>query len=306
MYVVDIMYDGIHKQQKVLCSGHGRQQCSLVYRGTQDGILERKVGSTLSMFSFVPGDTLLMTAYANGYKYWITDAPTASQTYEMKFGMHFPCPGLPALVYGNRTYNTVQIGTQCWMKENLNIGIMVISNNTSSAHSECSNNGVIEKYCWNNDTANCNVLGGYYDWDEMMQYTTVQGVQGICPTGWHLPTNAEFCTMTVLLDSTVICTNLGPLGNNIGGKLKDVIVTSWNQPNLGATNESGFSAIGTGNRWSNGGFSSSANALTSFWVSTPSDATHAYSWSLTDSQVIISRGNPTKNFGQSVRCLKDQ
>jgi len=57
----------------------------------------------------------------------------------------FPsCPGVPSFIYGGQNYNTVQIGSQCWMKENLNIGTMVMSMNTGISHSECSNNGVIE------------------------------------------------------------------------------------------------------------------------------------------------------------------
>jgi len=65
-----------------------------------------------------------------------------------------PCPNLPAVNYGGKIYNTVQIGTQCWLKENLNIGTMIPVNQDGS------NNGSIEKYCYNNDINNCNVYGG--------------------------------------------------------------------------------------------------------------------------------------------------
>ena len=74
-------------------------------------------------------------------------------------------------------YSTVQIGSQCWMAENLNIGIMIPGANTMG------NNEEIEKYCYNNDESNCDIYGGLYQWNEMMQYTTTPGVQGICPTG---------------------------------------------------------------------------------------------------------------------------
>jgi len=75
-----------------------------------------------------------------------------------------PCPGMPTVVYGGQTYNTVQIGTQCWLKENLNIGTKIPGTQNQA------NNGTIEKYCYNNDEANCAIYGGLYQWNEMMQY----------------------------------------------------------------------------------------------------------------------------------------
>ncbi len=69
-----------------------------------------------------------------------------------------------------QTYTTVQIGDQCWMAENLNIGEMINSG------SNMTNNGVIEKYCFSNDPANCETYGGLYQWNEMMEYSTTAGV----------------------------------------------------------------------------------------------------------------------------------
>ncbi|MBE0641338.1 MAG: hypothetical protein IH599_04835, partial [Bacteroidales bacterium] len=67
-----------------------------------------------------------------------------------------------------QVYPTVTIGTQCWMAANLNIGIMVNSISNGTSHSDQSNNGIIEKYCYNNDPAYCDTFGGLYDWNEMM------------------------------------------------------------------------------------------------------------------------------------------
>jgi hypothetical protein len=80
-----------------------------------------------------------------------------------------------------QSYPTVQIGNQCWMAKNLNIGEMMISSYTGYNHSSVSNNGITEKYCQNNDSSNCLIYGGLYDWDEMMNYTTMEGARGICP-----------------------------------------------------------------------------------------------------------------------------
>src|SRR5665647_1782373 len=104
-----------------------------------------------------------------------------------------PCPGVPTVDYGGKTYHTVQIGSQCWLKENLDVGIMIDS------VTEPGNNGVIEKYCYNNNAANCTTYGGLYKWNEAMEYVTTPGIKGICPPGWHIPTHTELQK----LDTTV-------------------------------------------------------------------------------------------------------
>ena len=71
------------------------------------------------------------------------------------------------------------------MAQNLNVGTKI------SGSSEQINNGIIEKYCYYNDENNCNVYGALYQWDEAMRYSTTEGVKGICPSGWHLPTDAD-------------------------------------------------------------------------------------------------------------------
>ncbi|MEI6899229.1 MAG: FISUMP domain-containing protein, partial [Bacteroidota bacterium] len=105
----------------------------------------------------------------------------------------------PAFTCGNnlvdirdgKSYPTVQIGTQCWMSSNLNSGI------TNSGMTNQRDNCIPEKYCLNDIPANCNLLGGLYQWDEMMQYDDTPAKQGICPPGWHVPTEAEWNTLFV-------------------------------------------------------------------------------------------------------------
>src|ERR1035437_2197706 len=103
-----------------------------------------------------------------------------------------PCSGIPTVDYAGKTYNTVSIGDQCWLKENLDVGTMINGIDTSK------NNGIIEKYCYNNDTTNCTTYGALYQWDEAMQYVTTSGAQGICPTGWHIPDSAEFTALSTI------------------------------------------------------------------------------------------------------------
>ena len=96
---------------------------------------------------------------------------------------------LPDVSYLGKTYHSVLIGNQIWLKENLDVGNMI--NGTQLQN----NNGVIEKYCYENDPNNCVKYGGLYKWDEAMQYTTISGTKGICPSGFHIPTKEDFETL---------------------------------------------------------------------------------------------------------------
>ena len=101
-----------------------------------------------------------------------------------------------------QSYATVQIGDQIWMAENLNIGLFVESverEMTGSTHSDVHNNDIIEKFGYLNGIAYCETYGGLYDWNEMMQYQTIEGVQGICPDGWHIPTDQEWKDLEINL-----------------------------------------------------------------------------------------------------------
>ncbi len=185
-----------------------------------------------------------------------------------------------------QTYNTVQIGDQCWMAENLNIGTMI--NGTV----EMTENGVIEKYCYDNDPANCETYGGLYQWNEMMEYSTTPGVQGICPGGWHLPTDDEWITLTDFLSGAA------------GGKMKETGTTYWQSPNAGATNESGFTALPGGNRDNDGNFYS----LTShafFWSSSEHLSSYARYRYLTYLSDFVFSNLSYKSFGFRVRCVQD-
>jgi len=200
-------------------------------------------------------------------------------------------------------YQTLQIGTQCWMAENLNVGIRIdgIENQ--------SNNGVIEKYCYDNTDANCDIYGGLYQWDEMMQYVTEEGVQGICPAGWHIPTDNEWKILEGTVDSQY------PVGDpewddnefrglDAGGNLKETGITHWNSPNTGATNSSGFTALPGGNRDSDGAFYNYIiNGL--WWSSSQQDATYAWDRILGCNDAQVYRLINNKSHGFSVRCLKD-
>jgi uncharacterized protein (TIGR02145 family) len=103
------------------------------------------------------------------------------------------------------------------------------------------------KFCYNNSEGNCTTFGGLYYHDEAMNYNSSEGGKGICPDGWHVPTDLEWHYMENFIDATVSNMNvLGWRGTDCGGKLKETGTTYWNSPNTGATNSSGFSGRGGG------------------------------------------------------------
>jgi uncharacterized protein (TIGR02145 family) len=191
--------------------------------------------------------------------------------------------------YGGWTYKTVIIGTQCWLKRNLNIGTEILS----SAGNQ-TNNSVIEKYCYDDDPQNCFVYGGLYQWDEMMQYTATPGTQGICPSGWHIPTDAEWDILQ------------GYLGwADVGGKMKEEGTTHWAIPNTGATNSSGFTGLPGGYWlwWGQNFFDFYFEA--NFWSSTQMDAGEAWMRELKYDSEDINRYSEDKAYGYSCRCIKN-
>lgn len=204
------------------------------------------------------------------------------------------CVGTPAVTYAGKTYSTVQIGTQCWLKENLDVGTMV------QGSQDQTNNGTIEKYCYNNDANNCATYGGLYQWAEAVQYKNGAtnssspnpafsgNVQGICPNGWHMPTLTEFQTLATTV-------------NNDGNALK---ATNQGSGAGVGTNTSGFSALLAGYRNYNSGFYNLGNN-TYFWSSAEYNSNIAYGMNLWYGDGDIRPYGYTKNNGFSVRCVKD-
>lgn len=209
-----------------------------------------------------------------------------------------PCGDPIVDVRDGQTYNTVQIGTQCWMAENLNIGNMINGSENQI------DNSIIEKYCYDNNTNNCDTYGGLYQWDEMMEYVTIEGSQGICPTGWHIPTDADWCTLENYVDvGTVDCGATGWRGVEAGGNLKEIGTSHWASPNTGATNLSGFTGLPAGYRHTNNSFYYLSYS-TYMWSSNES-ASNAWLRLLYNNFAQVYRYNEYKNFGFSVRCLQD-
>lgn len=218
----------------------------------------------------------------------------------------FSCGDSFVDVRDGKTYTTVLIGSQCWMAENLNVGTQITSNPVPpnpSAHQQLDNT-VIEKYCYNNTASNCTLYGGLYEWDEMMDYSPTDNgnpgtTQGICPIGWHVPTDAEWCELenTVENNTDQNCNLVGFRGITTGAKLKDN--TTWD-----GTNTTGFTSLSGGYRNINGSFLS-FGVDARFWTGTESAPNQSYVRFLRSGNNGSLRSDDDKNYGYSIRCIKN-
>lgn len=203
----------------------------------------------------------------------------------------FSCGASKVSDVNNNSYNTIIIGKQCWMQSNLKVsnyrnGAGILTGLSDGAWANTTK-GAYAFYA--NSNANDAIYGKLYNW-----YAVKDGQ--LCPTGWHVPSEAEW---------TTLITYLG--GENVaGGKMKSIGTTYWNSPNTGATNVSGFSVLPGGNRYSDGSFDFiSYRAF--FWTATQIDYNSKFAWGryLGFNFGNVDRYNNSKSFGASVRCLRD-
>ncbi|MEI7597296.1 MAG: fibrobacter succinogenes major paralogous domain-containing protein [Bacteroidota bacterium] len=191
-------------------------------------------------------------------------------------------------VDGN-VYHTITIGTQTWMVENLKVTHYrngdPINHLSDPALWTTTKTGA---YCnYENLGTNGEIYGRLYNW-----YALVEGPV-IAPTGWHIPTNAEW---QILVDY------LGGV-NAAGGKLKEEGLTHWQTPNTSATNQSGFAALPSGVIAMD--LFIQQGSFCNFWTVTESDETYAWRWSLNYCDANADNGEFGKVIGCSVRCIKD-
>lgn len=210
------------------------------------------------------------------------------------------CDGVTEVTYEGQTYNTVEIGDQCWLKENLNVGTRV------DGDQEQTDDGTIEKYCYDDEPDSCDVYGGLYQWNEMMQYVTDTATQGICPSGWHIPTDFEWKTLEGTVDTQYGIGDpewdgTGWRGYDAGERLKST--SGWNN-NGNGTDVFGFTALPGGYRYTSGSFSTlGENGY--WWSSTEYSSSHAWPRRLLYSHSEVRRYYEYEPIGLSVRCLKD-
>jgi uncharacterized protein (TIGR02145 family) len=290
VYFFIVNWNGISRSIKMISTGQqDGGNCRLDYVGTQSGAAVQKNAWYVS-------DSIVRES-------GILDRPDENTMYAFQFATNIPCPGTPTVEYEGMIYNTIQIFSQCWLKENLNVGTMIYGALNQSK------NGIIEKYCFYNIPYNCAKYGGLYQWDEMMQYDTNQGSRGICPPGWHVPTDEEWKvlqgaadTQHGIGDSEWFCAWSGWCGYDVGVNLK--AIKGWGV-NSNATDLVGFSGLPNGRRYNDGNFYSSGGH---WWTSTNAKYSvdgRFYRVLPFWGDGLIGRFLSDATFGHGVRCLRD-
>jgi uncharacterized protein (TIGR02145 family) len=193
-------------------------------------------------------------------------------------------------VDGN-VYPTLQIGTQTWMTVNLKVkhyrnGDPIPNVTDTSAWGSLTSGG----YCWyNNDNAGSADYGVLYNW------YAVADVRNLAPAGWHVPDDAEWTTLMNYLGNVTVA----------GGKMKETDTTHWHSPNTGATNESGFTALPGGYRYTDNGSFRKMGYDGDWWSTTAVDADYAWFRNIYYNFASSGRYYYKKQNGFSVRCIQD-
>jgi uncharacterized protein (TIGR02145 family) len=301
LYFFTAYYRGTCQTIKILNSGQvPGKACTLEYSGYINDEMPLKSSSAVQEFPFSPGDRLLFIGTADTLESGFLDSPETSQEYVFQFATNIPCPGMDSIYYEGRWYHTIQIFSQCWLKENLDVGTMVTGTQAQT------DNGIMEKYCYANLPVNCDKTGGLYLWEEMMQYSTLPGGRGICPEGWHLPADDEWKILEGVADSqygigSVIWNGTNFRGTDAGFNLKST--DGWSSDGDGA-DLYGFTAVAGGYWWQNSFFEYTNFGV--YWTSSSNNSGLPYYRGLRmDMDQIARMLNTFGATGYSARCLKD-
>jgi uncharacterized protein (TIGR02145 family) len=190
------------------------------------------------------------------------------------------------------SYISVNIGTQEWMIYNLKVrryqNVEKILTTTPASLILTAEHTPKYHWAYDGDERNVDIYGRLYTW------YTVTDPRKLCPRGWHVPSDDEWTTL-ISLEA------MG--GEDVGGgKLKETGTTHWSEPNSGATNETGFTALPGGYRFHYGRFRD-VGFSGFWWSSTESSDSTAYGWGMTSSSSRLSRFIFNKKDGLSVRCI---
>jgi len=225
-------------------------------------------------------------------------AEEVKKLYDGESTIGQPCSSSPTVkdIDGN-TYNTVQIGGQCWTKENLKVtkyndGSTIPLDNSGGT----AGNGSGQTWStlktgartvYGHDNNNLSAYGYLYNW------YAASDSRNICPSGWHLPSDEELTTLMTYLGGSTVA----------GGKLKATGTTYWSN-NAGASNTSGFTALGSGFRSAGSEFSNIKTG-TFFWSSSSKSTVNAWQLFLTDNDNLTRRDSSRNENGFSIRCIKN-
>ncbi len=267
---------------------------------------------------FQLGDEMRYSGYASGQRsQTVTRGQGGDETVQLVFiADGSPCPGAATVtdIDGN-VYHTVHIGDQCWMRENLRVTRYEDGDSIPLVPHSASSASVPYRYAPNQDTLNVPIFGYLYNWPAVMHDAAPNnlvpsGVQGICPNGWHLPSQMEF----VLLVEYVSSQNrywCGGNGDVVAKALSDTLgwdTTSYNIPpcspayDLSTNNATGFSLVGAGSRYS---FSCFFGGIAAFWTTTRYNDIVSVLYLESNDPYVSPMTATGGTRGCSVRCLKD-
>jgi uncharacterized protein (TIGR02145 family) len=251
---------------------------------------------TGSFTSVLSGLATLTSYYVRAYA---TNSVGTGYGNEVSFtttgaGPSFTCGTSTVSDLDNNTYNTVQIGTQCWTQSNLKTSRYRNGDNipTGLSNSVWQNTTSGAYVIYNNDPVNDGLYGKLYN------HYAVTDSRGLCPTGWHVPSDGEWTTLENHLGGSSVA----------GGALKSTATQptpgGWNPPNTGATNSSGFTALPGGLRLDLGDFGGMA-LHGDWWSSDLLSGSPAWHRSMDRTSSVINRFGGNRSLGFSVRCCRD-
>ena len=333
-YILTARINGKSTSVKILNVGDGVKN-AIEYDGSDLGIgyftkynpdNSAPNGSTCT-FPFRLGDKMRYVAYTSDkVSYEISKAQYESENLTLVFkpmplpGDGIPCPNAPSVIdYDGNVYNTVQIGNQCWMKENLRsvhyADGTTIPKEWPGGYSTTWN---IAYYDYSSASMPLVQRGYLYNWPAVVRRTSScsdnPGVQGICPTGWHVPSEAEWSQMLEYVGSQ----NAYVYGNENSGIAKALSSQSWWQGSnhdgapghdQSLNNATGFSVYPAGKFTPFGHTGSYLEKLGSeaiFWTSTGGENEYAFTTcNIIYDEATVQSNHPFKCFGASVRCLHD-
>ena len=303
MYFVMVNSGRFDFKGRLISLGSGNSGIRIVYENTlalQEKQTDIKGVEAEVVMLYNTGDRLKLTGISGIYSTVITDIPDANKTITFSF---IPCTdgdgtNYPVLQIGSAKGTTENFdnsegkGIQIWMTENLrtskyNDGT-VIPNVTDNIGWSANKTGA---YCiYDNNPVNNTIYGKLYNW----HVVSSANPKNVCPVGWHVPSDTEWNNLTTYLGGQTLA----------GGKLKETGTGHWKTPNTGASDETGFTALPGGNRYYAGPFLDKGD-YGYWWSSTAYSTYYAWHQFLGYNTAFVWQYGAEKEFGFSVRCLKN-
>jgi uncharacterized protein (TIGR02145 family) len=308
MYFVKVNGKGFNYSTKIISQNDIQNRVN-IEKVSFEPLSEKKNGfksvqlqqDTVQMI-YSTGDRLEYKGYSGLMSTVIMDVPVSSKTVTFNFVMCQDRDGhnysTVSFIKTSKSKTMSNIDTIVWMQQNMNVGTMI-----NGGSFQDTTGGIIKKWCYNNDTNNCNEYGGLYQWYNIMQFDTLSSDSisnhGICPIGWHISTDYDWYIMMHNID-----TSSWTIDSTVGGKLKEIGTTHWLYPNP-ASDSLGFTALPGGVYEPGYGFSS-MGAGADFWASKKGNLNnYAIIYELYYLNTTLLRGAVPMNTGNPVRCVKN-